>query len=401
MNTSSVPFRIFWSIIARLLSFCIPVRKRHWVFGSDYGKNYREGSKYLMEYMLRNHKEYDCVYVAQDKSLCEELLEKGIPAVYNFSLKGIIAICKAQVCFTTQARSDIFFSYSKKGRHFYHLVHGQPYKVALKALSEKYYDNVFDRKHNVVIDTCHKIYDWLLFGGTIYDSDFVSACSEFLAELMNRDFGGETPVRILGMPRNDGLFDHERMKGERWVPGLEGKFVITYMPTHRAYGAGKLTPTPFADRPEIQEWMRRNNVVLLMKNHPNMIPLIKDTSDSDVIKDITKMRLDPQVCLYHSDALITDYSSVWMDYLLLERPVIFYVYDNWEQDDAGVYYDIREYMPENFCASEDELFSMMKRMVSERDYLKPSDDNISRFHKYVDGNSSQRYFEAIVKDIEA
>lgn len=217
---------------------------------------------------------------------------------------------------------------------------------------------------------------------------------------MQLDFGEKMDVRVLGMPRNDVLFDHEKMSKERWIDGTKGKFVITYMPTHRLYGRGSITPTPFINKPEYQKWMRENNVVLLMKQHPNMIHKLKDAPQTDVIRDITVDRLDPQVCIYHSDVLITDFSSVWMDYLLLKRPIIFYIYDNFESMDAGCHYDIREDPPGHFCYTEDDLFLLVKRIKNNYDDMKPSDRIVSKYHKYQDGNACERYFNEISKELK-
>ena len=210
------------------------------------------------------------------------------------------------------------------------------------------------------------------------DVSFVSATSDFLRSYMNIDFDGKLNIKVLGMPRNDGLFDGDRMKDEKWVEGLEGKFVITYMPTHRAYGQGEVTPTPFINRPDIQQWMEDNNVVLLMKNHPNMIKKINQTRNSKCIIDITKQRIDPQVCLYHSDVLVTDFSSVWMDFLLLRRPVIFYIYDDFEKNDVGCHYDIRQDPPGHFCYTEDDFFQLIKDVKNKYDKMCPSDDIVHK-----------------------
>ena len=198
---------------------------------------------------------------------------------------------------------------------------------------------------------------------------------------MEKDFDYEIPVKVLGMPRNDALFDDTRMQNEKWIDGLEGKFIITYMPTHRAYGHGLVTPTPFIKRADVQKWMKDNNIVLLMKNHPNMASKISDEQNNpECIIDITKMGLDPQVCIYHSDVLITDFSSVWMDYLLLQRPIIFYIYDDFETNDVGTHYDIRQDPPGHFCYTEDELFTLIQETKNNYNSMKPSKEILSLIH---------------------
>ncbi len=397
-------FKSRYAIIARILCKILPIERKNWIFGSDYGNMYREGSKYLIEYMLKYHPEFKCTFITKSHDVYLELKKKGIPCLMNDSLKAVFIISKAEAVFTTQWLTDIDYDYPRKGRHYYYLVHGQPLKKAHKALKNKY-----GKKDNTIIPPPKKRHIGMVYNFIIgkrinnwksfNNIEFVSATSTFLQQYMQLDFGKEMDVRILGMPRNDGLFDHDRMKKERWINGTKEKFVITYMPTHRLYGRGEITPTPFIDKPEYQKWMRDNNIVLLMKQHPNMIHKLKDIPQTDVVRDITLDGIDPQVCIYHSDLLVTDFSSVWMDFLLLKRPIIFYIYDNFESMDAGCHYDIRKDPPGHFCYTEDDLFNLIKKVKEDYDKMKPSDKIINKYHKYQDGNSCERYFNEIFKEL--
>lgn len=384
-----------YAFLARFLNIFIPIKKRHWVFGADLGRSYREGSKYLLEYMLRHHPEFHCTFITQSREVYNDLRAKGIPCEINNSMAGIITICQADCEFTTQVIGDILYAYKKKGRHHFYLIHGQPYKKALHSLTKEYLSKNTGWKHDLYHEYKTRFINWLFMGRTIYDSEFYSASSDFLVPYLLQDIGGN--VKVLGMPRNDALFHHDYMKNEKWLDYTKGKFVVMYMPTHRAYGNGELSPSPFIENENYQEWMRKNNVLLLVKNHPTMLAKAKNKKETDVIRDITKDRLDPQVCIYHSDVLITDYSSVWMDYLLLERPIIFYRYDNWESDDAGVHYDIKIDSPGHFCTNEEQLFELIKKTKENYEIMKPSLKSLDKYNKYRDGNSCERYYKEINK----
>ena len=391
---------LLYGILARLLGLVIPVKKRCWIFGADIGRTYREGSKYLIEYMLKMHPEYECYFVTQAKEVREALERRNIPCIMNISLRGIWITARAECVFTTQLSSDIIFAFKKPGRRFYYLVHGQPYKVALATLAKTDYA----KKHAAKATVFPLLRSWLshcfVCDYVCYDSEFVSATSEFLSKLQKLDFGENMPSRILGMPRNDALFQPERMSGEKWIGDTSGKFIVSYMPTHRQYGRGAFSPTPFANRKDVQDWMIENNVLLVVKNHPTMLLYQKNEHpfESACIKDITSAKIDPMTVLYHSDVLITDYSSVWMDYLLMRRPIIFYIYDNFVKDDVGVYYDIHDEHVGHFCNSEDELFALLKSVKANYKSMCPKDEVVQKFHKYVDGNSCERYYESICND---
>lgn len=384
-----------YAIVARIVHSVVSIRKKHWVFGSDYGNMYREGSKYLLEYMLKHHADYNCTFITRNRYVKIELNKKGIPCEMNFSLKGMIVIARAEAVFTCQFMNDVMFAYKKKGRHFFYILHGMPLKIAARSLPKDFIDKTFKKPQPSIKAFLSRCVNPFV---DITDSEFVSVTSEFLKPYEEKDLDYRVPVKVLGMPRNDALFDKVRMAGEKWVDGVDGKFVITYMPTHRKYGQGELSPSPFINRPDFQDWMRDNNVILLIKHHPNMISKLNGVRQTDVIRDITCDRLDPQVCIYHSDVLITDYSSVWMDYLLLNRPILFFIYDNFEQDDVGCHYDIREDPPGHFCVTEEELFRLVKECKYDYDSMKPSERIIHKYHKYVDGNSCERYFKAVVTE---
>ncbi len=393
-------FTDFIGVFARTLNYIIPVKRKHWVFGSDFGNMYREGSKYLLEYMLANHPEYKCTFITRNRDVVKELCKKGIPVCYNYSLRGLYTIVCADCVFTTQTISDIFYTYQKKNRRFYYLIHGQPFKVAMDMLPKKTFDRIRQKSNTsigtFVEDGKRTIYQYLDIGYDRHDVDFVSATSNFTASFLRKEWKG-VDVKILGMPRNDALFQSERIQSEHWIKGIEGKKKVTYMPTHRKYGHGEVSPIPFLHNNEAQQWMREQNVVLLIKQHPNMIKHHLDQIDSDVIIDISRLGFDPQVVIYHSDALITDYSSVWMDYLLLRRPLIFYFYDDFETNDVGCYYNLRDEFPHNYCENESSLFDMIKNAILNPDSLIPSQEEVGKFHQYVDGNSCERYYKEIAK----
>lgn len=385
----------FYGLIAKFLNFFIKTRDKHWAFSADYGKMYREGSKYLMEYMLQEHPDYQCTFFTMNKAVYEELKQKGIPCKMNLSIAGIIAIAKCSVVFTTQSISDIRYAFKKKNRHYYYMTHGMPYKHAWAMLPKGHIANLIN--NSKWKKRRNKISASLTLGYKMKDVSFIPSCSEFLKGWQEKEFPGIN-IRVTGMARNDVLFDDERMRQEQWIDGTDGKFVIVYMPTHRGYGAGEVSPVPFLNRPDVQKWLEANNVVLLVKNHPNMVKKMSTVVDTPCIKDISKAGLDPQVCIYHSDVLITDHSSVWMDYLLLRRPIIFYLYDDFEHDDVGTYYDIRQEHVGHVCEDEDGLFNLIQQVKANYAAMCPEENVIRKFHQFVDGNSCERMFNEVNKD---
>ena len=87
-----------------------------------------------------------------------------------------------------------------------------------------------------------------------------------------------------------------------------------------------------------------------------------------------------------------------MDYLLLRRPIIFYLYDDFEHDDVGTYYDIRQEHVGHVCEDEDGLFELIRQVKANYTDMCPEEKVIRKFHKFVDGNSCQRMFNEVNKD---
>ena len=87
------------------------------------------------------------------------------------------------------------------------------------------------------------------------------------------------------------------------------------------------------------------------------------------ITDITKKSMDIQEILMDTDILISDYSSTYIDYLLLDRPLIFYNFDyeDYLQNDREMYYDYDEVTPGYKAATFDEVSRRMKIILLKRD----------------------------------
>ena len=388
----------YYGVLARIIDTFIPVKKNQWIFGSDYGNMYREGARFLYEYVRNNHPEIDCTFITMNPFVKKELDEKGFPCELNMTIAGMKKIAQAEVVFTTQSGQDIFFVYKKKGRRFYYIGHSQPYKAAYLSTPQKYAEkNVLLAQSRGIKSLVKKICKWFTIGYDFRDSVFYVSTSEFLVSYNKMFFGANADVRITGMPRNDILFDDTAIKKEKWITGLDNKLVITYMPTHRDYGFGEVTPIPFIDNSDVQKWLKDNNVVLLIKQHPNMEKKVDFDYNTDAVIDITRMKYDPQVCLYHSDAIITDYSSAFIDFLLLKRPVLFYFYDDYENSDTGILFNVKDDFPDKICSTEKELFDCIRRIKEDYIGMCPSDVIVSKYHKFVDGNSCKRYYEEVIR----
>src|SRR5207245_1086903 len=104
--------------------------------------------------------------------------------------------------------------------------------------------------------------------------------------------------------------------------------------------------------------------------------------------------------------LITDYSSVFFDFMLLDRPVIFYPYDFDEFliESTHLYYDYYKELPGPFAKNEEELFELIKTIeliFNQKEYREKYDKFKNRFNYYKDGKSCERLYNRLLKGFDS
>ena len=108
-----------------------------------------------------------------------------------------------------------------------------------------------------------------------------------------------------------------------------------------------------------------------------------------------------QVLLLITDVLISDYSSISTDFVLTGRPIFIYAYDlqDYMNNCRSIYYNITEVLPQPFLHTDMELLAAIKdENFSDKPITKASYNKFQTlFHKYLDGNSSNRVVEEVLK----
>lgn len=167
-------------------------------------------------------------------------------------------------------------------------------------------------------------------------------------------------VKATGFPRTDDFFDknylqetHDRFYEE--YPELKGKKIILFAPTYRGTKVSEASyDFTQLDLQNLYDKFHKEDYVFIIKWHPALYNNIAmgevegpDYSPyGDFFKDFSEYR-DINDLLVVCDTLITDYSSVIFDYVLLNKPIIYYAYDLEEYTGAGgrgLYFDFDEYV---------------------------------------------------------
>ena len=185
------------------------------------------------------------------------------------------------------------------------------------------------------------------------------------------------------------------------------------MPTYRNHKTSKYTNyfkygVPILDTKEdffkLNEILKKEQTLLIIKLHPaeNIEP-IKVMNLSNIKFLDSNVLYENDVTIYHClkgiDALITDYSSIFYDFLLLNRPI------------GLAIPDLEEYKKNNklFIKKFDDLGSdCLYNFIDIKNFIlnlsKGIDSNyskrlyaIKKFHKYTDNNSSSRFVDFFEK----
>lgn len=368
---------VFLGMLLRGISVFIKPKKDIWIFGAQSGQRFTDNSKYFFLYVRNTHSEKKVVWIARSKSLIHELKNEGYIAYSNFSLKGLYYILYSEAVFFCTSRNDVLFVYPRVGRKIVNLWHGMPMKKIV-------YDFPAHRLSENRIKT--RLWDYFVVGFKHKNVNLIPATSDFFAPILESAFRNQN-IFITGQPRTDGFFSWDNGVIRKKLGFQQDEKIVTYMPTHRNYGRGKLNPFVFIDNEEAIKIFQNNKIKVVWKFHKNMSKVyIPVTSISDVFIDITQAEVDPQELLFVTDILITDYSSCYIDYLMLNRPVIFYFYDNYTQDDNELYYKPLNNREGKICFNENEVLDAI---------LNPKFPECEFYHQYRDSNSSKRVMQIV------
>ncbi|MGN1344869.1 MAG: CDP-glycerol glycerophosphotransferase family protein, partial [Traorella sp.] len=98
-----------------------------------------------------------------------------------------------------------------------------------------------------------------------------------------------------------------------------------------------------------------------------------------------------------SDCLITDYSSVFYDYAVLNHPIYFYMYDLEEYKDElrGFYLDIYTELPGKLYEDENQLLTDIKQQNFNYENLNKFNQ---RFNHAQTGNCAQKVIDIVFKE---
>lgn len=305
-----------------------------WLFSSTDNSHYNYNSRYLFEYVKENLPEITPLFVINDPELRNSLSSKYGKQYFieTESIQGIRQALSAGVWFTSAGLPAYGTGLHKK-RLIINLWHGVPLKKIalldpnLKKAARIYFKKIFSENYTCILTTSHE-----------------------LIPLMARSFAvSEDKIKVWGQPRNDGLFqknDCREILGQLFPDLPEYTKTVLYAPTFRDYGQVQLFPFKDFDQKQLEAFLDEKNMLLFIRTHvaeqgsaaPYLGKRVRFLGNEQA-EDVTGI-------LNIFDCLITDYSSIYIDYLLTDKPMIFLPYDRQQYlDGRGMNFDYDDVTP--------------------------------------------------------
>ena len=388
--------RIFVSFGFKLLVKLFKPNLNKVLFGCMNGNWYGDNSRHLYEWILEKRSDLEPIWMTNNREVKKYLEKQNKPVVLIFSFRGIWTITTARIGVFTDSLRDLFidpFATHNKIR-LIALRHGRSVKrVRFARLGHKISEK----------EKTERLWEAKLIEYAISTSEFVSDIQEECLKI-----GREKHV-VTGYPRNDSVIVPKSELNETWkhfMGDLSPKKIILYGPSWR-HGRGFTKFFPFEDFDEkkLVELLRAENILLLLRPHVTELEKTelrvffdRLAKNSDVIK-IASHKFFPDVnsIIPYADALISDYSALYHDFLLLNKPILFIPYDY--EDFAlknGFLYDYYENLPgpaintfSELCQSFTEISNGQDHYFSKRNAL------MTKIHTHFDDKSCFRVSQLI------
>ena len=224
---------------------------------------------------------------------------------------------------------------------------------------------------------------------------YVVCSSEGVRKIYAEAFGvDESKVLPLGAPRVDYLKNETNQKNalreiHEKYPQAKGKKILLYAPTFRDDENRDKEILRNFDLSKIRSALG-DEYEIFVRLHPQ---IHIGERDCDGAVDVTDYP-DVRKLILASDVLVTDYSSICMDFAFLNKKTVFFAYDlSWYTERRDFYFDYESFVPGLVAKNTDELLSAIKTDFQEERNSRFRDFNFS----YFDDCSAKRVVDEICK----
>jgi CDP-glycerol glycerophosphotransferase (TagB/SpsB family) len=344
-------------LLAREIVRRLPRERGLAVFGAPLDR-FADNSAYLF-LQLSSAPGLRCVWITGSRDVVRRLRAAGYEAELRVSRAGVRACLRADWYVVTAYTSDVN-RWMHDGARLLNLWHGIPLKTIER-------DIVNSPMSFMYAQGSARAPCALAFADETRIPDAVLSTSPFISERCLVSAFGVARERCLdfGYPRADHFFvaqdeppnDVLIKQPQTWRRVRDAGFVVGYFPTWRD------DDSPFIQRSglsieRLAEVVAAQGGLLLFKPHFNTTLSLPDGHAVVLHPDD-----DLNVYLPLCSALITDYSSVAFDFMLLDRPILYFVPDlEHYRRGRGLYFEPEAMMPGPLLFTPDELYDAVSKL---------------------------------------
>jgi len=395
----------FWALLlpVYLLLKVIPRNRRLVVYGSSLGWHFADNSKYLFLYASAHVDSVESVFISKNIDDVRFIRDNGHRAEYLYTIKGLTKVLRAGKAFISHSGEDIHPVFLS-GAEVIELWHGTPIRKVVHDCDWNLMDAAwFDRSKRWKTSLMRLIWRILPYTHSQDRFDKIVIASEAVMPSFRTAFRiSDDRAVVLGQPRNDCLIGDVDFD-ERFFPEIEALaklreragLLVSWLPTHRSQlssGIVEFFGSYGYNPQDLKDVCEKHDITLVIKPH--------FLAKADVERHlggnerfIVYEHVDPYPLLRQTDILITDYSSVYLDFLLLNRPILFtpFDYEDYVRHSADLYYDYAEITPGPKCRDWPSLLAELDRTAAavtsgEDDRWAEQRRSISRrFNRYQNG----------------
>ena len=360
----------------------LPIDDKKIVISCFKGRGYCDNPKYIVEALLKKDSSLNIIWLVSNKT--EALsLPKCVKTCYYNRLAAIFHYSTARVWIDNVRKDEKFIK--KEAQFYLQTWHGGG---AIKRIEK----DVEEKLSKNYVEKAKKESKYI---------DLFASEGHFYSELYHKSFWYSGRVAEIGLPRYDFVLNHyndEELKNKihdyYGIP--HDKKIILYAPTFRS--GYRFEPYDIDHHKLLEACKERFGCefVSFVHLHPNVANKFSELKyDGNTIINATYYP-DMQELVAGSDILISDYSSVIVDFALSNKPAFVFAIDiNDYESDRGSYFDFRTGYPFPIAESNEELMEVV-HFFDEEKYKQNLEEYFKKIGLIKNSKSSEKYAELLL-----